>query len=93
VAAAELRRSDDADRQARAQPALWSILFPVGMYGVASYELGQALHVSWLVTLGGDEAWLALAVWVVVFAAMLGSFAGALARNPARAARRPRHSP
>lgn len=70
----------------RYEPALWSIVFPVGMYGVASRELGTALHVSWLKTLGSDEAWLALAVWIVVLLAMLGSFAGALARNPARRA-------
>jgi len=58
-------------------------VFPVGMYGVASRELGKALHVSWLVTLGSDEAWLAFAVWAVVFLAMLGSFLGPL-RNRAR---------
>jgi tellurite resistance protein TehA-like permease len=52
------------------EPALWSIVFPVGMYGAASHELGTALNVSWLVTLGRDEAWLALAVWAVVAAAM-----------------------
>ena len=65
------------------EPGLWSIVFPVGMYGVASRELGKALHVSWLVTLGSDEAWLAFAVWAVVFLAMLGSFLGPL-RNRAR---------
>jgi tellurite resistance protein TehA-like permease len=65
------------------EPAFWSIVFPVGMYGVASRELGKALHVSWLATLGSDEAWLAFAVWVIVFLAMLGSFLGPL-RNPAR---------
>ena len=73
----------------RYEPTLWSIVFPVGMYGVASRELGTALHVSWLETLGSDEAWLALAVWVVVLLAMLGSFAGALARSPARRADAP----
>ncbi len=67
----------------RYEPGLWSIVFPVGMYGVASRELGKALHVFWLATLGSDEAWLALAVWAVVFVAMLGSFLGPL-RNPAR---------
>jgi tellurite resistance protein TehA-like permease len=67
----------------RYEPGLWSMVFPVGMYGVASRELGKALHVSWLATLGGDEAWFALAVWAVVFLAMLGSFLGPL-RNPVR---------
>lgn len=52
------------------EPGWWSIVFPVGMYGVASRELGTALKVSWLATLGGDEAWAALAVWAVVTAAM-----------------------
>jgi tellurite resistance protein TehA-like permease len=74
------------------EPGLWGIVFPVGMYGVASRELGRALHVSWLATLGSDEAWLAFAVWVVVFLAMLGSFASALAQNLARRRRR-RYSP
>jgi tellurite resistance protein TehA-like permease len=71
-----------------AEPSLWSMVFPVGMYGVASRELGKARHVSWLATLGSDEAWLALAVWAVVFLAMLGSFLAPL-RNPARRPARP----
>jgi tellurite resistance protein TehA-like permease len=66
------------------EPGLWSIVFPVGMYGVASRELGKALHVSWLATHGSDEAWLAFAVWAVVFLAMLGSFVARPLRNPAR---------
>ena len=68
------------------EPGFWSIVFPVGMYGVASRELGKALHVSWLVTLGSDEAWLALAVWAVVFLAMLGSFLGPLRSRARRTA-------
>lgn len=52
------------------EPGLWSLVFPVGMYGVASRELGAALGVPWLVTLGRDEAWLALAVGAAVAAAM-----------------------
>jgi hypothetical protein len=44
--------------------------FPLGMYGVASHELGVALNLPWLVTVGRDEAWAALAVWAAVFLAM-----------------------
>jgi tellurite resistance protein TehA-like permease len=66
------------------EAALWSIVFPIGMYGVASRELGKAVGVSWLATLGSDEAWLAFAVWAVVFLAMLGSLAGGPLRNPGR---------
>ena len=54
----------------RYESALWAVVFPVGMYGLASRELGAVLHVSWLVTLGRYEAWLALATWVVVVVAM-----------------------
>ncbi len=60
------------------EPGLWGIVFPVGMYGVASHELGAALGLPWLVTLGQDEAWLALGVWAAVFLAM----AAALLRFP-----------
>jgi tellurite resistance protein TehA-like permease len=49
---------------------LWSIVFPVGMYRVASHELGSALSVAWLVMLGRYETWLALAVWAVVSLAL-----------------------
>jgi tellurite resistance protein TehA-like permease len=66
------------------EPGLWSIVFPVGMYGVASRELGKAVGVSWLVTLGSDEMWFAFAVWAVVFLAMLGSFVARPLRSPAR---------
>ena len=68
------------------EPGLWSIVFPVGMYGVASRELGAALRVSWLVTLGRVEAWVALAVWAVVFLAMAGALAWRSARLPATGA-------
>jgi tellurite resistance protein TehA-like permease len=54
----------------RYEPAFWAVVFPVGMYGVASRELGVVLHVSWLVTLGRYEAWVALATWAAVAAAM-----------------------
>jgi tellurite resistance protein TehA-like permease len=60
------------------EPGLWSIVFPIGMYGVASRELGTTLRVPWLVTLGRDEAWLALAAWAAVAIAL------ALAPSPAR---------
>ncbi|QRP42763.1 tellurite resistance/C4-dicarboxylate transporter family protein [Amycolatopsis sp. FDAARGOS 1241] len=53
------------------ESALWSLVFPVGMYGVASDQLGHATGIRWLAAFGAGEAWLALAVWAVVFAAML----------------------
>lgn len=55
----------------RYETALWSLVFPVGMYGVASAQLGHATRMPWLAALGADEGWVALAVWLVVFVAML----------------------
>jgi tellurite resistance protein TehA-like permease len=66
------------------EPGLWSIVFPVGMYGVASRTLGTAAHVSWLVTLGRGEAWVAFAAWIAVFAGMAGSLLGLRRRATAR---------
>lgn len=55
------------------EPGLWGLVFPAAMYGVGSHELGVALKVSWLVTLGRDEAWPALALWIMVFVAMVAA--------------------
>jgi tellurite resistance protein TehA-like permease len=60
----------------RYEPGLWSLAFPLGMYCVASEALGHALRVRWLVSVGHAGTWPALAVWMVLFAAMLGSLAG-----------------
>lgn len=60
----------------RYEPPLWSMVFPLGMYCVASRALGMALNVSWLVTIGRYGTWVAFAVWALVFLAMLGSLAG-----------------
>jgi tellurite resistance protein TehA-like permease len=58
----------------RYDPGLWSMVFPLGMYCVASETLGATLHVPWLVSVGHDGSWVAFAVWAALFAAMLGSF-------------------
>jgi tellurite resistance protein TehA-like permease len=50
---------------------LWSMVFPLGMYAVASMQLGRADHVHLLRRIGSVELWVALAAFVGVFAAML----------------------
>lgn len=52
---------------------LWSLVFPVGMYGVAGHELGRATQVGWLATLGGVVSWTAVAVWAAVFVGMIAA--------------------
>ncbi len=70
----------------RYEPALWSIVFPLGMYAVASRTLGSTLHLPIVSAVGSVEVWVAAAVWAVVAAAAVGR----LARRPrARAFSRP----
>ncbi|MGW3045784.1 tellurite resistance/C4-dicarboxylate transporter family protein [Kitasatospora sp. NPDC001159] len=57
----------------RYETGLWSLVFPVGMYGVATRQLGIATGTSWLTAIGAGEAWVATAVWALVFLAMLAS--------------------
>ncbi|MGH8889117.1 MAG: tellurite resistance/C4-dicarboxylate transporter family protein [Acidothermaceae bacterium] len=58
----------------RYEPTWWSIVFPLGMYGVAGHYLGGADHLPIVHTIGEDETWVALAAWALAFAAMLVSF-------------------
>lgn len=47
-------------------PERWTMVFPLGMYCVASWTLGRALNAGWLTELG--NAWLAVALtaWAAV---------------------------
>lgn len=55
----------------RYEAALWSVVFPLGMYGVGARFLGEADRLPIVRAIGFYESWIALAVWVVVFVAML----------------------
>jgi tellurite resistance protein TehA-like permease len=71
----------------RYEATLWSIVFPLGMYGVAGHYLGAADHLPLVRRIGETELWLALAVWAVVFAAMVGHLARTLVLQPRSASR------
>ncbi|HUW77344.1 MAG TPA: tellurite resistance/C4-dicarboxylate transporter family protein [Candidatus Nanopelagicaceae bacterium] len=66
---------------------LWSIVFPLGMYGVASYYLGQADHLPIVTAIGQSELWLALAAWLATFAAMLRHLLRTLIIDPINVSR------
>jgi tellurite resistance protein TehA-like permease len=55
----------------RYEATLWSIVFPLGMYGVGGHYLGEADHLPIVRDIGATESWLALAAWAVTFAAMV----------------------
>jgi tellurite resistance protein TehA-like permease len=67
----------------RYDPAYWNIVFPLGMYSVATYRLSLAADYTPLQTLSRVMIWVALAAWL---ATMLGLAASTRRRNVAAAA-------
>ena len=59
-------------------PRLWSMVFPFGMYTVASYTLGRAAGLSFMVSVARVWVWVGVAAWVVVLSHMLAALARAL---------------
>ena len=52
-------------------PTLWSMVFPIGMFSVASITLGRVDNLPVVEAFGEVALWIAVAVWGVVFIAML----------------------
>jgi tellurite resistance protein TehA-like permease len=51
--------------------AWWSLVFPVAMYGVGTHYLGVADRLPIVTRVGDVVIWIAAAVWLVTFVAML----------------------
>jgi len=62
-------------------PALWTVVFPVGMYGVATRSFGKAAGIGFMEPLSRAVLWVAVAAWLLTAAAGLAR----LARRPAPA--------
>ena len=62
-------------------PTLWSIVFPLGMYGVASMELGAVAGLPLIEEIGRAWTWVAVTAWVVVFTAMCVTLAQSTRRH------------
>jgi len=56
-------------------PQLWSIVFPLGMYAVASMELGMAAELPIVEGIGRAWTWVAVSAWLMVFLGMCHSLA------------------
>jgi hypothetical protein len=59
----------------------WPTVFPLGMIAAASLSSSVPLGIAWLEPLGRVLLWIALAIWLITFAALLRR--SALARGPA----------
>jgi tellurite resistance protein TehA-like permease len=55
----------------RYEAGLWSVVFPLGMYGVGGHYLGRADHLPLVKHISDVESWIALAAWAITFVAML----------------------
>jgi tellurite resistance protein TehA-like permease len=49
----------------------WSTVFPVGMYAACSFAVGAVAHAGAITSFAQVWVWVALAVWTVVFVALL----------------------
>lgn len=55
----------------RYEAPLWSVVFPLGMYGVGGHSLGRADQLPLVEQIGNVESWVAFAAWALTFTAML----------------------
>jgi tellurite resistance protein TehA-like permease len=53
------------------EPRLWSVVFPLGMYTVASYSLGHVDGFDFMISIARAWVWVGVAAWAVVMALML----------------------
>ncbi len=59
-------------------PTLWSIVFPVGMFAVASINLGRVDRLPLVEAIGDGALMVAVIVWALVFVAMLRRMASVM---------------
>jgi tellurite resistance protein TehA-like permease len=64
----------------RHESALWTVVFPIGMYSVATLSFGKAAGLSFMAPLSRGVLWVATAAWLLVAAGL-----ARLARRPAPA--------
>jgi tellurite resistance protein TehA-like permease len=63
-------------------PSLWSVVFPLGMYSVATLAFGNTIGLTFTEPLARIMIWIAVAAWALVAAAFVARFARGL-RPPA----------
>jgi tellurite resistance protein TehA-like permease len=54
-------------------PAYWSLVFPLGMYSVATYRVSVVLHIAPLQQISAVFAWIALTAWAITMFGLVRS--------------------
>ena len=57
------------------EPTLWSVVFPLGMYSVATLTFGKDARIAFMEPLARFMIWVAVAAWALVAAAFLARVA------------------
>lgn len=63
------------------EPRLWSMVFPVGMYTVASYTLGTTAGFGFMVSVARAWVWAGMVAWVAVLGLMVIAMVRALSHR------------
>ncbi len=66
----------------RYEPALWGMVFPLGMYTTGTLQLARALDLAFLAAVSEVFIYVALAAWVVTFGGLLRRIATTGLRRP-----------
>ncbi len=74
----------------RYDPSYWSMVFPLGMYTVCTFQLAKALEMPFLYTIPRYFVFIALAAWLVTFIGLIYRMLGSLlSPSPSQATLRP----
>lgn len=60
------------------EPKLWSVVFPLGMYAVASVTLGRAIDFEFMQQLAAVWVWIGVAAWAMVSVLLVAAFVKAV---------------
>jgi tellurite resistance protein TehA-like permease len=57
------------------EPTLWSVVFPLGMYSVATWSFGKVAHLGFMAPISRFMLWVAVAAWLAVALALVARVA------------------
>jgi len=63
-------------------PQYWSLVFPLGMFTAATFQLARATGIGFLAVVPDVFVWIALGAWTICFVGMLRDVAGRARRTP-----------